>query len=114
MRLDNMKKLKFSEPLPELILRGEKNITWRVNDDKGIVVDDELSLCYNDEKEFAKAKVIAVKDTTFENMAEGDKKGHEEFSSDEEMYRTYSKYYKMKVTPKTRVKVIKFRLLGEK
>jgi hypothetical protein len=106
-----MKKLKFSDPLPELILTGQKDLTWRIEDEKGIAVGDELSLCHKDGKEFAKAKVTAVKEATFGNMAEEDKRGHEEFSSDEEMYKTYSKYYKMKVTPKTRVKIIRFKLL---
>jgi hypothetical protein len=106
-----MKKLKFSEPLPELILRGEKDITWRINDEKGIKVDDLLSLCHKDGKEFAKAKVTWIKEKTFGDLTEEDKEGHEEFSSDKEMYETYSKYYRMEVTPKTRLKVIKFSLL---
>jgi hypothetical protein len=106
-----MKRLKFSELLPVLILSGQKNTTWRINDDKNIEVGDTISLCYNDGREFAKAEVIQVKETTFENLTEEDKKGHEKFSSDEEMYETYSRYYKMEVTPKTKVKIIKFRLL---
>ena len=106
-----MKKLKFSEPLPELILRGEKDRTWRINDEKGIKVDDLLSLCYNDGREFAKAKVTWIKEKTFGELTKEDKEGHEEFSSDKEMYETYSKYYRMEVTPKTRLKVIKFSLL---
>jgi len=104
-----MKRLKFSEPLPKLILDGEKIYTWRINDEKNITVGDKLSLCYNDGREFAKAEVIAVKETTFADLTDEDKEGHEEFSSDEEMYTTYSEYYKMKVTPKTRLKVIKFK-----
>lgn len=106
-----MKKLRFSEPLPKLILNGQKNITWRINDDKNIILGDKLSLCYKDGREFAKVKVILVKETTFGNLTEEDKKGHEKFSSDKEMYETYSKYYNITVGPKTMVKIIKFRLL---
>lgn len=106
-----MKKLKFSDPLPGLVLTGQKDLTWRIEDEKGIVVGDELSLCSTEGQEFARAKVTGLKESTFGNMAEEDKKGHEEFSSDEEMYETYSKYYKMKVTPKTKVKIIRFKLL---
>lgn len=29
------------------------------------------------------------------------------------MYKTYSEYYKMEVTPETRLKVIKLKILGE-
>lgn len=107
-----MKQLKFSEPLPELVLNGKKDTTWRINDEKNISVDNELSLCYNNGEEFAKAKIIWVKETTFENLIEEDYKGHEKFNSEEEMYNTYSRYYNMEVTPDTKVKVIKFKLVN--
>jgi hypothetical protein len=105
-----MKKLRFAEPLPKLVLGGQKDTTWRINDDKEISAGDQLSLCYTDGREFAKAEVIWVKETTFENLTNEDKEGHEKFSSDEEMLQTYSGYYNMKVEPKTKVKIIKFRL----
>jgi hypothetical protein len=107
----SMKRLRFSEPLPGLVLNGQKNITWRINDDKDISVGDRLSLCRTDNSEFAQVEVIWTKETTFGNMTKEDKEGHEKFSSDKEMYQTYSGYYNMKVEPKTRVKVIKFRVL---
>ncbi len=106
-----LKRLKFSEPLPKLILSGEKNTTWRVNDDKNIVVGDQLSLCGIDGTEFVKAIVISVRETTFGALTEEDKKGHEEFVSEQQLYDTYSKYYSLKVTPRTPLKVIKFLLL---
>lgn len=106
-----MKRLKFSEPLPEKILNGEKDTTWRINDDKNIMVNDILSLCHKDGTEFAKAEVIKVKETTLGNLTDDDKKGHESFKSDEEMYKTYSAYYKTQVTSETKVKIIKFKLL---
>jgi len=110
-----MKTLKFFEPLPKLILEEKKNTTWRVNDEKNISVGNIISLIYiNDSRlgqEFARAKVINVKETTFGNLTDEDKQGHEKFSSDEDMYETYSRYYHMKVTPKTKVKIIKFRLI---
>ena len=106
-----IKRLKFLEPLPELVLRGLKDVTWRVNDDKNIAVGDVLSLCRCDGKEFAKADVVRVKETTFGRLSEEDKKGHEEFSCDAEMYETYSNYYGLRVTPETGVKVIKFKLV---
>jgi|SRR3989338_6637530 len=108
-----MKQLKFSEPLPGLILEGQKNSTWRINDEKGIAAGDKISLCYNNGSEFAKAEVTHIKETVLENLTAADKEGHEEFSSDVEMYRIYSKYYKTNVTPKTKVKIIKFKLLNK-
>jgi len=107
----SMKQLRFAEPLPKLVLGSQKDTTWRINDDKEISTGDQLSLCYNDKREFAKAEVIWIKETTFENLTNEDKEGHEKFSSDEEMLQTYSGYYHMKVEPKTKVKIIKFRLL---
>lgn len=106
-----MKRLRFAEPLPGLVLNGVKNTTWRINDDKDLSVGDELQLCYVDGREFAKAKIIKVRETKFQDLTQDDNDGHEKFSSEKEMYETYSKYYNLKVTPQTRVKVIKFRLL---
>jgi hypothetical protein len=104
-----VKTLHFYGHLPELILKGTKNTTWRVDDDKDIKAGDELSLCRNDNTEFARAIVTSVKVTEFGKLTKSDREGHEEFSSDEEMYRTYSEYYKFEVKPTTRLKVIKFR-----
>lgn len=107
----NMKQLKFSEPLPELILRGDKTTTWRIADDKDIEVRDVLSLCDATGEEFGVAEVLSVKETTFGELSEDDKQGHEQFHSEQGMYDTYSKYYDMDVTPRTRLKVIKFMLI---
>ncbi|TAL48291.1 ASCH domain-containing protein [archaeon] len=105
-----MKQLKFSEPLPKLILEGKKDTTWRIGDKRMITKGDDISLCYNNGTEFAQAKVLWVKETTFENLKDEDKEGHEKFSSNSEMYKTYSNYYNMEVTPRTKVNVIKFTL----
>lgn len=106
-----MKQLKFSEPLPGLVLDGAKNTTWRINDKRGIVDGDMLSLCYDDGREFAKAIATSVREIMFEELSKDDKAGHETFANDEEMYATYSRYYNMAVTPKTNLKIIKFRLI---
>ncbi|MFB6242292.1 MAG: hypothetical protein ABEJ36_05850 [Candidatus Nanosalina sp.] len=53
-----MKPLKFSEPLPEKVLEGEKDTTWRIDDEKGISVNDELSLRTVEGEEFTQAKVL--------------------------------------------------------
>jgi hypothetical protein len=107
-----MKTLKFFDPLPELILKGVKIISWRVNDEKDIKAGDEVQLIRkNDLKEFAKAQITSVKETTFGKLSNEDKKGHEEFTSDEEMYATYSRYYGFPVKPETKLKVIRFKLI---
>ncbi|MFH1601843.1 MAG: ASCH domain-containing protein [Candidatus Shapirobacteria bacterium] len=106
-----MEKLRFSDPLPNLVLEGSKNTTWRMDDEKNIEVGDLLSFCRVNGEEFAKAELFGVKETTFGQLTEEDKSGHEPFSSDREMYETCSGYYEKKVTPKTKLKVIKFRLI---
>ncbi len=106
-----MKHLKFAPPLPELILSGTKNSTWRIDDDKDISVDDILSLCGIDGIEFAQAHVRWIKITHFGDLTPEDYDGHESFSSEEELYVTYLKYYNKVVTKDTVVKVIKFELL---
>jgi hypothetical protein len=106
-----MKVLRFSEPLPKLILNDKKTTTWRINDDKNIQKDDKLSFCFVDGREFARAVVLFVAEKRFQDIDEQDREGHEKFDSDKEMYLTYSRYYGFQVTPETRAKIIKFKLI---
>ena len=60
------KTLKFSPPLPDLILKGEKYTTWRIDNDKDLQRGDIVSLIARPEMtEFAKAEIASVKLTTF-------------------------------------------------
>ncbi len=107
-----MKPLKFAPPLPEKVLSGEKTITWRINDEKNLSCGDELSLLRStNTSEFARAVIIWVKETTFGALTEEDCEGHESFASEEEKYKTYSRYYNTEITPASVLKVIKFKLL---
>lgn len=107
-----MKRLKFSDPLTALILSGKKSVTWRVEDEKKIAEGDELALCKKDGREFGKAVVVKIKETTFGKLDAKDRNGHEQFSSEKEMYETYSRYYGKDVGPETGVEVIRFKLIG--
>ena len=107
-----MKILKFRESLSKLIIDGKKTKTWRLFDDKYLKRGDILSLCiWETGKEFAKAKIISVKELKFKDLNEKDKEGHEKFSSDNEMYETYSNYYNKQVIPETKLKVIEFKII---
>lgn len=106
-----MKRLTFAPPLPQLIQAGTKTVTWRINDEKNIIIEDQLSLCDDTGREFAQAVATNVREITFGQLTDEDKLGHEGFNSDEEMYATYSRYYQMTVTPETKVKIIRFKLL---
>lgn len=107
-----MKTIKFSPPLPELILTWEKTTTWRINDDKDFQVWDQVSLLTQPEcKEFAQAKLTEVRMTTFWKLSSEDYDGHEEFESEEQMKEVYKKYYNIEITPETPLKIIKFKLI---
>jgi len=106
-----MKTLKFREKLSKLILSRKKTITWRLFNNKNISEGDTVSfIIWETGKEFAKAIITNIKEKPFKNLTEEDKKGHEKFSTDEEMYKTYSKYYNRNVSPDTIIKIIWFKL----
>lgn len=106
------KTLKFRKNLSELILRNEKNITWRIFDDKDIKQGDIIQFLVWETKEtFAKAKITNVVEKKFKDLDEKDMEGHEKFESKEEMYATYSKYYNKTIDENTLVKIIKFELI---
>lgn len=107
-----MKTLKFRKNLSELILKKEKNTTWRIFDDKDIKEDDIIQfLVWETKEEFAKAKITNVVEKKFKDLEEKDMEGHEKFASLEEMYATYSTYYNKTVDENTIVKIIKFELI---
>lgn len=104
-----MKTLKFRKALSELILAGEKNTTWRLFDDKDLSVGDIISfLVWETLEEFARVKITSVKESTFGKLTDEDWDGHEKFSSNGEMYKTYSEYYGRQVSSDSPVKIIKF------
>ena len=107
-----MKSLKFALDLIPLILKGEKTITWRLFDDKNLQEGDIVHF-YNSKtlNEFATAELVKVVSKKMGEIADKDFDGHEKFTSKEEMYQTYSKYYGRKITPESLVKIIKFKLL---
>jgi hypothetical protein len=106
-----MKSIKFRNYLVPLVLSGEKNVTWRLFDDKNLSIGDEIELIeFGTYKSFAQAKITKVVVKSFENLTKEDKIGHEEFSNDEDMYRTYSKYYKTEIGPESELKIVWFDL----
>jgi len=106
-----MKKLKFEAKLAPMVLTGEKNVTWRLFDDKDLSVGDVLEMI--DAKTgdvFAIAEIVGVKEINLGDMGADGFDGHEKFESKEEMIKTYRGYYGDQVDEKSKVKIIKFKL----
>jgi len=105
------KTIKFRPDLAKLILAGEKDLTWRLFDDKDLSEGDEVDLINWETKEkFGEATLTKVWEKKMGGLNEADFDGHEKFSSDEEMYKTYRTYYGEKVGSDTVVKIIRFKL----
>lgn len=107
-----MKTLKFRPALIEPILKGKKKTTWRLFDEKEIKKDEKVMLVnWVTKEEFAKAKIISVRNTTFSELKKEDFENHEDYFDKKSMYQRYTKFYKKKVDEKTPLKIIKFELI---
>ena len=102
------KTLKFKERLVPLIMSGEKDVTWRIFDDKDLQVGDELDFINKQTMEkFGEAKILNIQEKTLGEISI-EEAGHHNYESIEQMYETYRKYYGDKVGPDTPLKIIKF------
>ena len=105
------KTIKFRDNLAKLVLAGEKDLTWRLFDDKDLSEGDEVDLInWNTKEKFGEAVLTKVWEKKMGELQDSDFDGHEKFSNDEEMYKTYRLYYGDKVGPDTVVKIIRFKL----
>lgn len=110
-----MKTLKFKHELAQMILAGQKTSTWRLYDDKDISVDDSIKIIDKVRPDDTKSwKIIGegtvnqVVEKKLSDVTAEDLKGHENFSSKDEMLQTYREYYGQRVTFDTPVKIIQF------
>lgn len=104
-----MKTLKFAPHLVEKIISGEKTSTWRLFDDKDLQEGDELVFMNKETGEqFGIAKIMSLKIKTLGTLTADDWIEHEKYSSDEEMYASYRKYYGDKVDENSEVKILTF------
>jgi hypothetical protein len=107
------KKLHFAPNLVPLALTGKKTSTWRLWDDKNLMVGDVVDFLESgSEKHFATAELVNVVNKKFGKLTGKDKEGHEKFNSEKEMFDQYSKYYQRKVDGNTLVKIITFKLVN--
>ena len=104
--------LKFRKHLVPLILSGEKTVTWRLFDDKNLAIGDEIDLVnWDNKKIFGEGVLTEIREKALGDIEETDFAGHENYESEEKMYKAYREYYGDKVDKNTIVKMIKFKLI---
>lgn len=114
-RNDSMKQLKFSHQYAQAIVRGEKTSTFRVNDDKDIVVGDRVQLVDKVDTDHPRTWLIpgelvvtAVEDCLLRDLSRAQKMRAESFDNLEEMIHTFRRFYGEHIDEATLVKIITF------
>jgi hypothetical protein len=106
------KQVGFDPKLVSLIISGQKTATWRIDDQKDLSSGDVCDLINSETgKKFATGRLTKVFQKQFKELTEDDKKGHEKYFSEEEMFKTFEYYYKKPIGPETLIKVVMFELL---
>jgi len=109
---EGMKTLKYDQSLIPLILSGEKDVTWRLFDDKDLQIGEVVIFINKQTGEvFGRAEVVEVTEKSLGEMRETDFEGHEKFESREAMLATYQGYYGDRVNWETMVKILRFKLI---
>jgi hypothetical protein len=112
MKNINIKTLKFRPHLVKEILEGKKWVTWRLFDDKDLKKGDRLEFVnWETGEKFARAEITDARSKKLGEITEEDFAGHEKFENNEEMIKTYKKYYGDRVSSDTIVKIIEFKLI---
>lgn len=94
-----MKALKFSHAQAEDILAGKLNVTWRINDDKDISVDDTVE--FIDKKDGQAFGTALINQVTIKRFAE--------LSLDDvDAITTIKKYYGDDIAPNLHIKIVHF------
>jgi hypothetical protein len=106
-----MKTLKFKPNLVEIILSGQKTVTWRLFDDKNLTVGDELEFVNKATLEkFADAVIVGIREKRLGDIEGRDFEGHETYESRDGMIKEMMSNYGDKITGDTMVKIIEFKL----
>ena len=109
-----MKRIHFAPNLIPLILSGEKTSTWRLWDDKDLTTGNIVEFGNSDTREvFARAKLTKVIEKPFNKLTDKEKVGHEKYSSEDELFKQFEKYYRKPVNRNTVFKIIWFELQRE-
>jgi ribonuclease HI len=110
-----MKTLKFNHKQSELIRHGMKTVTWRVNDEKNLSVDDEVLVIDKVDKKNVKtwqiigiAKINQILAKHLGEIEGDELGGPEEYGSKEERIKMFKEYYGNDINELTPVKIIHF------
>jgi len=110
-----MKSLKLDHNLAQEVIAGRKASTWRLYDDKDILVNDTVRLIDKVDpanpatwKVIGTAQISAVIQKRFADIDEADYEGRENFTTTDELLKTYQGYYGPQVDMQTPVKIIRF------
>ncbi len=109
-----MKSLKLSHTEAQEILDGTRTSTWRINDDKDLHVNDQVTLVDKVGVDPASwvpigtATILTVFEKQLAAVTPNDVDGNKEYKSLEDIITEYQSYYGPQVGPQTPVKIIHF------
>lgn len=110
-----MKTLKLDHELAQAVLSGKKTSTWRVNDDKDLHVNDEVTLIDKVDptdpaswRAIGTAKISNILEKRIGEIQQADMAGHETYESTDALVKTYQGYYGPQVGVDTPMKMIRF------
>lgn len=113
--IGSMKTLKLNHEGAQLVRTGRKHVTWRINDDKNLSVNDHVQLIDQVNPKDAQSWLVIGEAIINEiimkrlgDITKSDMAGSEQYPTPEDMYAQYQKYYGDDVGPKTPVKIIHF------
>jgi len=107
--------------MAELIREGKKTVTWRINDEKNLSVDDDVWIIDKVEREnpdtwqaIGTARITEILAKHLGDIEGSELGEHETYASKEEMIKTFRKYYGRDINAKTAVKIIHFAFTPQK
>jgi hypothetical protein len=107
-----MKIVHFVPNLVQKILSGEKTSTWRLWDDKDLKMGDIVEFANSETRDvFANARLLKVIKKPFKDLTDEEKIGHEKYKNDNELFKTFERYYKKPVNKNTVFKIVYFELI---
>lgn len=110
-----MKSLKINHDFATKIQAGKAHYTWRINDDKDIHVNDQVQLIDklnegqpSSNKAIGIATITSILEKQIGKITKSDMEADEEFTSTDDLLKTFRGYYGPQVNPQTPLKMIRF------